>query len=48
MAHPLPLHSVLREDKVMPSLPVEKVLANAPSKSGDFFAVPKVLEESGA
>ncbi len=44
MAHPLPLHSVLREDKVVPALTVEQVLANAPGKSGEFFTVPKVLD----
>ncbi len=47
MAHPLPLHSVLREDKVTPSLTVEQVLANAPGKAGDFFTVPKVLDNTG-
>ena len=44
MAHPLPLKNVLREDVVMPSLPVEKVLANAPAKDGEYCAVPKVLD----
>ena len=44
MAHPLPLHSVMREDVVKPSLSVEQVLANAPGKEGPFFTVPKVLD----
>jgi aspartyl-tRNA(Asn)/glutamyl-tRNA(Gln) amidotransferase subunit C len=44
MSHPLPLKNVLREDVITPSLPVETVLANAPLKDGDFFAVPKVLD----
>lgn len=44
MAHPLPLKNVLREDVVKPGLPVEAVLANAPAKDGEFFAVPKVLD----
>ncbi|MCL5945568.1 MAG: Asp-tRNA(Asn)/Glu-tRNA(Gln) amidotransferase subunit GatC [Planctomycetes bacterium] len=44
MAHPLPLHSVLREDEVRPSLTVQQVLANAPGKVGAFFTVPKVLD----
>jgi len=44
MAHPLPLHNVLREDVVLPSLSVEQVLANAPGKEGPFFTVPKVLD----
>lgn len=43
MAHALPLHNVLREDVVEPSLPVEKVLQNAPATDGRFFKVPKVI-----
>src|SRR5437588_9306016 len=42
MAHALPLHYVLREDVVDPSLPLEKVLQNAPQTDGPFFKVPKV------
>ena len=42
-AHALPLHNVLREDVVEPSLPVEKVLMNAPETDGPFFKVPKVI-----
>jgi aspartyl-tRNA(Asn)/glutamyl-tRNA(Gln) amidotransferase subunit C len=44
MAHPLPLHNVLREDVVEPSLSVEQVLANAPGRDGPYFTVPKVLD----
>ncbi len=43
MAHALPLSNVLREDVVTPSLPVEKVLQNAPETDGAFFKVPKVI-----
>lgn len=43
MAHALPLHNVLREDAVGASLPIEKVLMNAPDTDGNFFKVPKVL-----
>jgi aspartyl-tRNA(Asn)/glutamyl-tRNA(Gln) amidotransferase subunit C len=43
MAHALPLHNVLREDVVEPSLPLDKVLQNAPDTDGPFFKVPKVL-----
>jgi aspartyl-tRNA(Asn)/glutamyl-tRNA(Gln) amidotransferase subunit C len=45
MAHALPLHNVLREDVVTPSLTVEQVLMNAPETDGPFFKVPKVLGE---
>jgi aspartyl-tRNA(Asn)/glutamyl-tRNA(Gln) amidotransferase subunit C len=50
MAHALPLHNVLREDRIEPSLPLEKVLQNAPETDGPFFKVPKVLgaEEDSA
>ena len=44
MAHPLPLHNVLREDRVTEALPVEAVLVNAPAKDGAYFTVPKVLD----
>jgi aspartyl-tRNA(Asn)/glutamyl-tRNA(Gln) amidotransferase subunit C len=43
IAHALPLHNVLREDVVEPSLPLEKVLQNAPERDGPFFKVPKVI-----
>lgn len=43
MAHALPLHNVLREDRIEPSLPLDKVLQNAPETDGPFFKVPKVL-----
>ncbi|MFH1191743.1 MAG: Asp-tRNA(Asn)/Glu-tRNA(Gln) amidotransferase subunit GatC [Candidatus Omnitrophota bacterium] len=43
-SHILPLCNVLREDRLHVSLPVEKVLENAPSKKGNFFSVPKIIE----
>ena len=43
MAHALPLRNVLRDDVVEPSLPLEKVLANAAETDGPFFKVPKVI-----
>jgi aspartyl-tRNA(Asn)/glutamyl-tRNA(Gln) amidotransferase subunit C len=43
MAHALSLSNVLREDVVEPSLPIEKVLQNAPDTDGPFFKVPKVI-----
>jgi aspartyl-tRNA(Asn)/glutamyl-tRNA(Gln) amidotransferase subunit C len=43
IAHALPLHNVLREDVVEPSLSLEKVLQNAPDTDGPFFKVPKVI-----
>jgi aspartyl-tRNA(Asn)/glutamyl-tRNA(Gln) amidotransferase subunit C len=43
MAHALPVHNVFRQDVVEPSLPLEKVLQNAPDSDGPFFKVPKVI-----
>lgn len=37
--------NVFREDVVLPSLPVEKALANAPEREADGFGVPRILEE---
>ncbi|HVK07720.1 MAG TPA: Asp-tRNA(Asn)/Glu-tRNA(Gln) amidotransferase subunit GatC [Gemmataceae bacterium] len=44
MAHPLPVQNVFRADELKPSLPVDEALRNAPARSGDFFAVPAVLD----
>jgi aspartyl-tRNA(Asn)/glutamyl-tRNA(Gln) amidotransferase subunit C len=43
LAHALPLHNVLRDDVVEPSLPLDKVLQNAPQTDPPFFKVPKIL-----
>jgi len=43
-SHILPISNVLRDDLPKASLPVEKVLANAPRHEGGFFIVPKVIE----
>jgi aspartyl-tRNA(Asn)/glutamyl-tRNA(Gln) amidotransferase subunit C len=45
MAHCLPVSNVFREDIVKQSLGTEKTLANAPEQDGQFFKVPKILEE---
>jgi aspartyl-tRNA(Asn)/glutamyl-tRNA(Gln) amidotransferase subunit C len=44
LAHPLPVQNVFRPDELRPSLPVEEALRNAPARSGNFFAVPAVLD----
>ena len=43
MAHPLDLHSVLREDELQPGLTRDQALSNAPSHDDEFFLVPPVL-----
>ncbi|WP_144676402.1 Asp-tRNA(Asn)/Glu-tRNA(Gln) amidotransferase subunit GatC [Desulfitobacterium sp. LBE] len=42
-AHAVPLHNVLREDQVKPSMAREKVLANAPNAQDGFFKVPRIV-----
>ena len=49
LAHCLPVNNVLREDSAKESLGTDKVLANAPQRDGEFFKVPKILDDgSGA
>ena len=44
-SHVLPnLKNVFRKDSLKDSLSVEDALSNAPSKEGDFFKVPQVIE----
>ena len=43
-SHILPINNVLREDKPIKSLPIDKALGNAPAREGNFFVVPKVIE----
>ena len=42
-AQTIELENILRDDIVTPSLPAERVLANAPQRSGDFIVVPPIL-----
>ncbi|HEX3313660.1 MAG TPA: Asp-tRNA(Asn)/Glu-tRNA(Gln) amidotransferase subunit GatC [Gemmataceae bacterium] len=44
MAHPLDLTCVFRDDELVPSTPVDEILANAPARSDDYYAVPAVLD----
>ena len=46
LAHCLPVHNVFRRDGVKSSLGTEKALANAPQRDGEFFKVPKILDDS--
>ncbi|MFA5090431.1 MAG: Asp-tRNA(Asn)/Glu-tRNA(Gln) amidotransferase subunit GatC [Candidatus Omnitrophota bacterium] len=43
-SHILPINNILREDNPSGSLTPDNVLKNAPSREGDFFIVPKVIE----
>jgi aspartyl-tRNA(Asn)/glutamyl-tRNA(Gln) amidotransferase subunit C len=44
-SHPLPQRNVLREDVVGDSLDREEVLSQAPDRDGDYFRVPRILEQ---
>ena len=46
LAHCLPISNIFREDKAKESLGVEKTLVNAPQRDGEFFKVPKILDDS--
>lgn len=49
LAHCLPVSNCFREDVVQDSIDADRALANAPDRDGDFFKVPKILDEhSGA
>ncbi|TWU27328.1 Asp-tRNA(Asn)/Glu-tRNA(Gln) amidotransferase subunit GatC [Bythopirellula polymerisocia] len=43
MAHAVEVHNVFVSDEVMPSLPRDKALANAPRHNDRAFLVPPVL-----
>ncbi len=46
LAHCLPISNVFREDTARESLGTERTLANAPQRDGEFFKVPKILDDS--
>lgn len=49
LAHCLPMHNSFRNDEIRISLPNDAALANAPERDGEFFKVPKILDDnSGA
>ncbi len=45
-SHAVPMTNVMREDEPRESFPQDLMLANAPDRSGEFFRVPKIIEES--
>jgi aspartyl-tRNA(Asn)/glutamyl-tRNA(Gln) amidotransferase subunit C len=44
-SHAVPQFNVMREDEPRPCFPVDEMLANAPDRVGDFFRVPRIIEE---
>lgn len=47
MPHAADVHNVFREDQQTASLFRSDALANAPRTDGQFFLVPRILEEKG-
>jgi len=48
LAHALPIHNVLREDEPRAGLSAEEALAGAPERDGDFFRVPRVIDDGAS
>jgi len=46
LAHCLPVSNIFRDDIVISSLGAQKALANAPERDGEFFKVPRILDDS--
>jgi aspartyl-tRNA(Asn)/glutamyl-tRNA(Gln) amidotransferase subunit C len=44
-SHAVPLVNVMRDDEPAPCLPREEALANAPDRAGEFFRVPRIIED---
>jgi aspartyl-tRNA(Asn)/glutamyl-tRNA(Gln) amidotransferase subunit C len=44
-SHAVPLVNVMRDDEPGPCLPREEALANAPDRAGEFFRVPRIIED---
>jgi len=44
-SHAVPMLNVMREDEPGPCLPRDEALANAPDRSGEFFRVPRIIED---
>jgi len=40
----LPIENAFREDEVIPSLPTEKLLQNAPRRDEEYILVPRIIE----
>lgn len=45
MMHVLDIANVYRDDVVAPSLPRELALRNAPKTDGEYFIVPRILDQ---
>jgi aspartyl-tRNA(Asn)/glutamyl-tRNA(Gln) amidotransferase subunit C len=44
-SHAVPAFNVMRDDEPTPCLPADVMLANAPDRAGEFFRVPRIIED---
>jgi aspartyl-tRNA(Asn)/glutamyl-tRNA(Gln) amidotransferase subunit C len=44
-SHAVPLVNVMRDDEAGRCLPRDEALANAPDRAGEFFRVPRIIED---
>jgi aspartyl-tRNA(Asn)/glutamyl-tRNA(Gln) amidotransferase subunit C len=44
-SHAVPMVNVMRDDATGPCLPRDEALANAPDPAGEFFRVPRIIED---
>jgi aspartyl-tRNA(Asn)/glutamyl-tRNA(Gln) amidotransferase subunit C len=44
-SHAVPLVNVMRDDEVDPSVEREAMMSNAPDRSGEYFRVPRIIED---
>jgi len=44
-SHAVPVVNVMREDEPRACFPRDAMLANAPDRSGEFFRVPRIIED---
>jgi aspartyl-tRNA(Asn)/glutamyl-tRNA(Gln) amidotransferase subunit C len=44
-AHAVPQFNVMRDDEPRPCLPRDAMLGNAPDRAGEFFRVPRIIED---
>ena len=44
-SHAVPLVNVMREDEPRSPFPAEDMLGNAPDRTGQFFRVPRIIED---
>ena len=44
-SHAVPMVNVMRDDETAPCLPRDEALSNEPERAGEFFRVPRIIED---